>query len=366
MELSSPRAAHQSLKRKAAKNAGSNTLDELCRSLLEKCSCHDDPNMTLLECVPLDTVMKMLGDEYSSSSSSSGGGGAVLHPTMPWEMVAFGLLLLKASHLDTLTASGQLIPLLLRLLDHAEPRLRLLCVEVLSTMCSRLGFSAMRIEQQLGVYDQLGPRILQQIREKFVRASHSQTTTSGSEATIPVDDTTGWSSLESSMLAYYAIAKGGGARLVLHLLQDVDVSELLVSRAGLHQNRFVREATVNFIGECCRLISVSLGQDSSSRSTTMVPAAEVMSGEKMTKDWGISGRMAAVLKSGLQDNWSRIRQASCAAALSFLSGLNADEDRLVFLPTLLPSLCLNRFYAAEGVKTIAHDAWRQLVGTKVS
>lgn len=342
MECSSCATAHRSLRRKAERaDAGGLSVASLV--LLKECSSAANSD-ELLECVPLDTVTKLLAE-----------GGQ-------WEMVALGLLILKqqtqpttsktTSALDVMMETGQLNPLLLRLLEHSEPRVRALCVALLSAMCDAATekTAAAAPPPRSLLYNQLGPCILQQIRLKFVRSSQSQAAVSGPEATIPLDDTTGWSSLESSMMAYYALAKGGGAGLVLHLLRDESVEvDLLISQAGRHLNRFVREATITFIGECCLLIATQQ-QDNPT---------------KMRKEWAPSSLMAAVLKPGLEDNWSRIRQASCLASLSFLSGLQNDEDRLAFFPALLPGICLNRFYAAEGVKSAALNTWRSLVGIKV-
>ena len=65
----------------------------------------------------------------------------------------------------------------------------------------------------------------------------------------------------------------------------------------------------------------------------------------------------------MEDNWSQLRLASLHAARALLTAV-PEPDRHLYWPRLLPRLCVNRFYVAEGVKSAAADAWRSAVGPR--
>jgi hypothetical protein len=53
---------------------------------------------------------------------------------------------------------------------------------------------------------------------------------------------------------------------------------------------------------------------------------------------------------GLEDNWSEIRYAASASLRSFyLISKNNQLLRQMYDPILIPRMCLNRYYAADGV-----------------
>lgn len=58
---------------------------------------------------------------------------------------------------------------------------------------------------------------------------------------------------------------------------------------------------------------------------------------------------------------AQVRYAASVAARSFLEGLpKAAHDEV--LPTLLPPMCLNRYYEAEGVRRYSQATWREIMG----
>ena len=65
----------------------------------------------------------------------------------------------------------------------------------------------------------------------------------------------------------------------------------------------------------------------------------------------------------MEDNWSQLRLASLHAARALLTAV-PEPYRDPYWPRLLPRLCVNRFYVAEGVKSAAMDAWRAAVGPR--
>ena len=69
--------------------------------------------------------------------------------------------------------------------------------------------------------------------------------------------------------------------------------------------------------------------------------------------------LVPIVAKGLGDNWSQVRYAASQAVRSFY--LIAKEDnkmREKFDPLLIPRMCLNRYYVAEGVKIYSNDTWR--------
>jgi hypothetical protein len=60
------------------------------------------------------------------------------------------------------------------------------------------------------------------------------------------------------------------------------------------------------------------------------------------------------LSLGLSDNWSHVRLAASIATRNFLIKNSEYEE---YLNNLLPGMCLNRYYLAEGVKLYSQDTW---------
>ncbi|CAN0556171.1 unnamed protein product, partial [Ectocarpus sp. 8 AP-2014] len=63
----------------------------------------------------------------------------------------------------------------------------------------------------------------------------------------------------------------------------------------------------------------------------------------------------------MQDNWSQVRYAASVANRSLLKALS-PADREQFYPRLLPRMCLNRYYLADGVKLFSQETWRMFMG----
>ncbi|KAG2450944.1 hypothetical protein HYH02_004216 [Chlamydomonas schloesseri] len=146
--------------------------------------------------------------------------------------------------------------------------------------------------------------------------------------------TEGWKCLETSMKALQALVEGCGA--AIGPLLDEPLRELLY-RALHHPNRFVRE-TGHF---------------------TMCTVCEALRGPGLV---AISPRVAELLSDGMGDNWSQVRYAACVSTRSLLEWLGEGPDREALMPTLLPPMCLNRYYVAEGVRRYAQETWRLVMG----
>ncbi len=59
----------------------------------------------------------------------------------------------------------------------------------------------------------------------------------------------------------------------------------------------------------------------------------------------------------------QVRYAACVAARAFTAGI-PPESASRFYPALLPAMCLNRYYVAEGVRLYAQESWRRAVGER--
>lgn len=70
------------------------------------------------------------------------------------------------------------------------------------------------------------------------------------------------------------------------------------------------------------------------------------------------------LKKGLSDNWSQVRLAASVATRQFFQTLPSKESREKFFPKVLPAMCLNRYYVAEGVRIYSQKSWEIIVGTE--
>ena len=71
--------------------------------------------------------------------------------------------------------------------------------------------------------------------------------------------------------------------------------------------------------------------------------------------------LVKVLKVTLADNWSQVRMAASVLCRVFFQALLQHPREAwhteTLYPTLIPRMCLNRFYLAQGVKLYSHDTW---------
>ena len=70
-----------------------------------------------------------------------------------------------------------------------------------------------------------------------------------------------------------------------------------------------------------------------------------------------------LVELGLSDNWSQVRYAATLCARSFYKAAGGDDALLdKYNGMLVPRMCLNRYYVAEGVRVYSNDTWRQVFG----
>jgi hypothetical protein len=185
------------------------------------------------------------------------------------------------------------------------------------------------------------------VAAKQQEASSTETTAFSASSTGALDDTTGWRALETNLQGIASYIHGCGASfLVEHgtdiFSQEDSLLETLEYCSVKHINRHVRAAGI----ACLEQIVQSCGTQ-----------------EKFLADPSLQKVLVQVLKVTLGDNWSQVRMAGSVLCRTYLTALSACSSSSLLeplYPVLLPRMCLNRFYLAQGVKLYSHETWFQL------
>eukprot|EP00117_Sycon_ciliatum_P041204 scpid24062/ scgid2286/ len=306
----------------------------------------------------------------------------LLEADLSWEQNLGGLngckVIVEASRCDE-GFGNAVTSRCLKLLLAEEPRVRFAVGDVLGLLSAWLGPK---------VYVEVRDVVLQTIRDNLTRdfehlrvsedevgklstalssSTSDATAVETSRPTTPaaeqiLHDTAGWKALESSMKCLSAMVKGCGVRFDPY----IDQSFLdLIYIALTHMNRFVRETAFLLCGS---LVQGSAGEPSSSSPSKASTAGAVGQGSGSTaagtnifaRDLGME--FAAHLAKGLADNWSQVRWAASVATRCFVLNVSDASLRQEYLKLLLPPMCLNRYYVAEGVRIYSQESWRRIVG----
>lgn len=227
-----------------------------------------------------------------------------------------------SSHLlcaaDNVAFQSLFIEALKRLMTDAEFRLRTATGDALKLLIQKQGVS---------VYNSVKD-YLASLLEKYGGAA---------EGTAEESKTVAWRYLESSLLVLQKCVEGAGAKF-LPCLDESAVS--CVEKAAKHSVSHIREISINL-------------------SKTFLS----ISGEKNLSLLG--PRLAPIILGGLADTWPQLRYAGCASAKTLFALIGDNEElKKVYYPMLLPAICLNRYYNVEGVRTIALQTWKDIVGDK--
>ena len=206
-----------------------------------------------------------------------------------------------------------------------------------------------------------------------------------------LDDTTGWRALETNLHALASYVDGcvgragtdgymGGSYIAeeIGLFDSGDDGEENHSTwflSGLqhccvvHVNRHVRAASAAVLGV---LVKACMRSRDSSHRDLLVDDSSLF--RLVLKE---------SLRSTLADNWSQVRMAGSVLCRRFVRALlkihanneekhddEEEEEQLTdfeaatddLVPMLLPRMCLNRFYLAQGVKLYSQETWRLIFG----
>ena len=253
-----------------------------------------------------------------------------------WE-TKFGSLQAAKLMIESSKASAsfqnEIKELSLDLIGHDEFRVRIATGEVLGALCKHVSPN---------VYTFCEAKLVQSIKvnlERQIPPDVNEDYESLKDAKDIFHDTAGWKCLETSMKGLKSVIEGCQEFFLQFLNQELLD---LIFETLKHTNRFVRE-TGYYV--CSAL--VRYGVRSSAQCTDRV------------KDFGY--QLAAHLKDGLSDNWSQVRMAASVATREFFHDI-AEGDRDQYYALLLPPMCLNRYYLAEGVRLFNQETWKQVVG----
>ncbi|XP_068210561.1 uncharacterized protein [Palaemon carinicauda] len=283
----------------------------------------------------------------------------ILDPESPWEskhgsLLGVRLIILTLEpdvdshfHLEVRQAA-------LKMLTDLEVRVRQAAGEVLGALCQQDGgvtYASCRSE----VLELVRSNLERQVTDDEASRSEHESTRhlmeklsagsrerrdSGDAAQI-FHDTAGWRNLETNMKCLENMIYGSGCKFLPYI--DQDLLDLIFTTLT-HTNRFVRETGFNV---CAALVSCGSSEPAELLETNPV----FTFGEQLSQN----------LAKGLADNWSQVRLAASVASRKFLLSL-PPVAREKFFPLLLPRLCLNRYYVAEGVRLHSQETWRQVAG----
>ena len=243
------------------------------------------------------------------------------------------------------------------IMQHTEPRVRVASGSLIGALAARRGPA---------VWHELVPHLLRYVEDNFVLDESVRLDEASKVATRELDaesgksktasamlhETEGWKCLETMLGALTNVIKGCGVQVLsevgpqeaLSAVSGLGTMISFVQRASDHTNRFIREAGL-------KLLDALLSSAKTIREQN----------DECTVVHDIGMRCLEVVRNGLQDNWSQVRFCACVAARTLLQAFTADEREMVY-GDLLPRMCLNRHYVAEGVRQYSHETWRTVVG----
>lgn len=228
-----------------------------------------------------------------------------------------GATFIQLTDEERIQLAGVVHQTVLQHLEDAEPRVRTLVAKAIAVYASEAHVQ------------ELYQRLSTSIAEHLQAGRDEQNPEYSKSSQGALDDTTGWRALETNWQALASLVTSGGQIPVEErLLEDCQHCSIV------HVNRHVRAAAMNFLEQL-----VNHGHDLSIGSplrTTLI----------------------AVLRDGLADNWSQVRMAASVLTRALWEHLPADQPKDDLLAPLLPRMCLNRFYLAQGVKLYSHETWK--------
>jgi len=229
------------------------------------------------------------------------------------------------------------------LLTDEEVRVRLACGELLGSLAGVQGNV---------VYDDCKDLLTSLIRENLERkgmeGERRGSSGSGGGSPLPgrpnspfghtsesiFHETAGWRNLETSVKCLQLIVEAS------NVVVDLETLDLVFASVD-HTNRFVRETGYYTLGAIVK--AGAKGDDS--------PDVYTSFGQVLTSK----------LSEGMADNWSQVRLAATTATRQFLTGLPPHlPNKFQIHASLLPRLCLNRYYLAEGVRIYSQETWKMV------
>lgn len=149
-------------------------------------------------------------------------------------------------------------------------------------------------------------------------------------------DTEGWKSLDTSINCLKSLIETVGDNIF-----NFDIAEILVIivKSVQHLNRFVREIAFQMINVLFEASKDKNCDKTSSIYETTIPLISV----------------------SLTDSWPQVRLSASICARTFYQTTEAKPQVLdKYNSTLIPKMCLNRYYVAAGVRQYSNETWRLL------
>ena len=316
---------------------------------------------------------------------------------------------------DQLSSFSQIIMTMCQThLEHNEPRVRSLVAKVVGQH-TKLGIT---LYTQQAAHTILGTTIMNRSIELYKTTNQSlkdhlrsgrDTANKSKSSEGALDDTTGWRAMETNLFCIGSFVHASGG-LYFDLVRngvgtdtgtDTDTAggngKFLVDETLLkdieyccvtHVNRHVRAAGIALLEQMVHACASSYQKASTETTTTQDNtntnnnAMELLT----SSESGLRQSIVNILKVTLSDNWSQVRMAaSVLCRVFYVTLLDYAEQRQLHTdtdtdtnssssnmidetnewftstyPLLLPRMCLNRFYLAQGVKLYSHDTWRIL------
>lgn len=292
-----------------------------------------DKGFSLLNQLPIESANQILEDVYKRCYEKL----ISFDENTKWESVhgclsGLKCILLKYADKGSSPISEDMVESIremsLKLLRHFEVRVRTAAGELQGALCKFAGSN---------IFDKSILNILQLLHSDLQRRNQKDTqtrerTSSESESKDIFHQSAGWRYLETSMKCLqHMIENCDGHEYLSQELLDVMFSTLS------HENRFVRETGFNVL--TCVVKNGVISSDTEKKANYQ---------EQISQN----------LAKGLADNWSQVRLASSRATRSFLLTLCDVDSREIYFPVLLPRLCLNRYYIADGVRIYTQETWR--------
>ena len=188
-----------------------------------------------------------------------------------------------------------------------------------------------------------------------------------------LDDTTGWRALETNL---HALAGYIDGNCVTSSTNPVTVSYLSEQAHLFTEGHWFLEGL-----EYCSVTHINRHVRAASSAVMVVLVTTCMRSHnyEMLLDSPLRSVIKESLKGNLADNWSQVRMAGSVLCRKFVEALlkiyeeqhtgEDTEDVTVFeaavgdmVTMLLPRMCLNRFYLAQGVKLYSQDTWKMVFG----
>ncbi|KAL7486063.1 hypothetical protein ACHAW6_011669 [Cyclotella cf. meneghiniana] len=194
-----------------------------------------------------------------------------------------------------------------------------------------------------------------------------------------LDDTTGWRALETNLHALAGYIDG----CCVAPVADRDRNRIYPGSYLSEQSHLLAADNWFLSGlQYCSVTHVNrhVRAASSAVLRVIVTACKKCRAYELLLDSPFRTVVKESLNANLADNWSQVRMSGSVLCRTFVEALlmiyreqkeeeDEEEDLTEFelamgdmVPMLLPRMCLNRFYLAQGVKLYSQDTWKIVFG----